>query len=376
MRLLFIIDCFGSGGAQRQMVNLALGLKKRGHVIEFFIYHPEFNHFKDLVLNNGITIHEFYKRHRISIKLFRALRSIIKKGNYDLVLSFLDAPNFYAEITTLGLNIPIIVSERSVYPRKLTIPKWLMEQFHRLSDHIVVNSFFQKEMMIKVFPWMAHRVSVIYNGVDTEIFKPVLTQKKGDVLNLIAISSVSRNKNAINLIKAIYFCKTNYKFRLKIKWVGSISDIKYYEVANKLIAELGLQEAWEWLGERKNIAELINDADALIHPSLYEGLPNVICEAFACGKPVLASNVCEIPRLVEDGQRGFLFNPYDATDIAKVIYKFNNLDDNTIRKISHNAREFAIKSLSIEKVLHDFEDLILDVLIYSNKKKYFKTNRT
>jgi glycosyltransferase involved in cell wall biosynthesis len=371
MRLLFIIDCFGSGGAQRQMVSLAVGLKNRGHDIEFFIYHPELSHFRDFVLNNGIKINEFYKKHRISIKLFGALRSIIKNGNYDLVLSFLDAPNFYAEITSLGLNIPIIVSERSVYPRKLTIPKWLMEQFHRLSDHIVVNSFFQKEMMIKVFSWMANRISVIYNGVDTEIFKPVLTKKKGDILNLIAISSVSRNKNVINLIKAIYFCKKNYKFRLKIKWVGRISDNKYYEVVNKLIAELGLQEAWDWLGERNDIAELINAADALIHPSFYEGLPNVICEAFACGKPVLASNVCEIPKLVEDGQRGFLFNPYDATDIAKVIYKFNNLDDNTIRKISHNAREFAIKSLSIEKVLHDFEDLILNVLIYSNKKKYF-----
>jgi len=375
MRLLFIIDCFGSGGAQRQMVNLAVGLKNRGHDIEFFIYHPEFSHFKDIVLNNGIKIHEFYKTHRISIKLFGALRSIIKKGNYDLVLSFLDAPNFYAEISSLGLNVPIIVSERSVYPRKLTILKWLLEQFHRLSDHIVVNSFYQKEMMIKVFPWMANRVSVIYNGIDTEVFKPDLTQKKGDVLNLIAISSISRNKNVINLIKAIDYCRKNYKFRLKIKWVGRISDDKYYEVANNLIAELGLQDAWEWLGERKDIAELINAADALIHPSFYEGLPNVICEALACGKPVLASNICEIPRLVEDGQRGFIFNPYDVTDIAKVIYKFNNLDDNTIRVISHNAREFAIKRLSIEKFSYDFENLILNVIGYSNNKIYFYTNK-
>jgi glycosyltransferase involved in cell wall biosynthesis len=364
MRLLFIIDCLGSGGAQRQMVNLAVGLKNRGHDIEFFIYHPEFSHFKDIVLNNGIKIHEFYKTHRISIKLFGALRSIIKKGNYDLVLSFLDAPNFYAEISSLGLNVPIIVSERSVYPRKLTILKWLLEQFHRLSDHIVVNSFYQKEMMIKVFPWMANRVSVIYNGIDTEVFKPDLTQKKGDVLNLIAISSISRNKNVINLIKAIDYCRKNYKFRFKIKWVGRISDDKYYEVANNLIAELGLQDAWEWLGERKDIAELINAADALIHTSFYEGLPNVICEALACGKPVLAGNICEIPRLVEDGQRGFIFNPYDVTDIAKVIYKFNNLDDDTIRVISHNAREFAIKRLSIEKFLYDFENLILNVIGY------------
>ena len=375
MRLLFIIDCLGSGGAQRQMVNLAVGLKNRGHDIEFFIYHPEFSHFKDIVLNNGIKIHEFYKTHRISIKLFGALRSIIKKGNYDLVLSFLDAPNFYAEISSLGLNVPIIVSERSVYPRKLTILKWLLEQFHRLSDHIVVNSFYQKEMIIKIFPWMANRVSVIYNGIDTEVFKPDLTQKKGDVLNLIAISSISRNKNVINLIKAIDYCRKNYKFRLKIKWVGRISDDKYYEVANNLIAELGLQDAWEWLGERKDIAELINAADALIHPSFYESLPNVICEALACGKPVLASNVCEIPRLVEDGQRGFIFNPYDVTDIAKVIYKFNNLDDNTIRVISHNAREFAIKRLSIEKFSYDFENLILNVIGYSNNKIYFYTNK-
>jgi hypothetical protein len=44
MKVLLVIDGFGSGGAQRQMVNLAAGLTRRGHTAEFAIYHPEMRH--------------------------------------------------------------------------------------------------------------------------------------------------------------------------------------------------------------------------------------------------------------------------------------------------------------------------------------------
>ena len=58
--------------------------------------------------------------------------------------------------------------------------------------------------------------------------------------------------------------------------------------------------------EKKDVSSYYKSYDYLIHPSIYEGLPNVICEALLDGMPVLASNVCDNGLLVREGERGFL----------------------------------------------------------------------
>lgn len=55
---------------------------------------------------------------------------------------------------------------------------------------------------------------------------------------------------------------------------------------------------------------------------LYEGFPNVVCEAMSCGLPVLCSNVCDNPNIVENGVNGYLFDPNNEIDIADTIEKF------------------------------------------------------
>jgi glycosyltransferase involved in cell wall biosynthesis len=48
---------------------------------------------------------------------------------------------------------------------------------------------------------------------------------------------------------------------------------------------------WRWLGEREDIREILRSHHALVHPSLYAGLPNAVCEALASGRPALVSDV-------------------------------------------------------------------------------------
>lgn len=62
-------------------------------------------------------------------------------------------------------------------------------------------------------------------------------------------------------------------------------------------------------------------ADISCIPSLYEGYPNVVAEAMSCGLPILCSNVCENPYIVEEGVNGFLFNPESPENIATAINK-------------------------------------------------------
>src|ERR1041385_6743395 len=101
MRLLFVIDSLGSGGAQRQVVTLAEGLSHRGHSIEFFTYLSR-DFFRTRLEKAGILIHDHRKRSRFSPDVIFALRNIFRRRAYDLVLSFLEVPNFYCELARCG----------------------------------------------------------------------------------------------------------------------------------------------------------------------------------------------------------------------------------------------------------------------------------
>src|SRR4051794_21257220 len=96
MRILLVIDHLGSGGAQRQIASLALGLSARGHSIEVFAYYPD-NFFKELLLAENIRIHFQPKRSRFDLRVFFGLARQMRRGQYDAVLAYLDTPIFYAE---------------------------------------------------------------------------------------------------------------------------------------------------------------------------------------------------------------------------------------------------------------------------------------
>ena len=114
-RILCLIDSLGSGGAQRQMVNLAIALKKKGYDVSFLTYYPS-SYFQTYLDSNGIPIVQldcssFFKR-------LINCRRIIRRGKYDVVISFLEIPSLINEISGLPCHKwKIIVGERSAAPR-------------------------------------------------------------------------------------------------------------------------------------------------------------------------------------------------------------------------------------------------------------------
>jgi len=172
MKILCVIDHLGSGGAQRQMVLLARGLQRRGHCTEFAVYHPEFRAMRPPLEQAGVPVHEHSKAHRYSPGFVLALRRHMANMDCDVVLSFLGPSCLYAEVAALGLSTAVVVSERSAYSNgALSWRNWLLQQAHRLADHIVVNSHHQCRRMVRRFPWMESKTSTIVNGVGERFFE-------------------------------------------------------------------------------------------------------------------------------------------------------------------------------------------------------------
>jgi len=363
MRILCIIDSFGSGGAQKQMVTLARGLKRRGHDIHFFIYFPQFTFFRKEVEEFAIPIHEFNKGRGFSLKLIRRLIGLIRNNRYDIVISFLDNPNIYAELSCLSLSgTKLIVSERSSHlAEKGFIIALIKRNLHRLSSHIVTNSSNHREWLEKRFSWLKRKVTTIYNGLDVGLYQglpnPLLEKKD---LKLIAVGRIGIEKNVTGLIRALQIIQHDYGWVPSVSWVGhrGAASQKYCQQVDELLDSLPeVKKNWKWLGERLDVPILLEEHHALIHPSFFEGLPNAICEALAAGRPVLASNVCDNGILVTHGERGFLFDPKSPESIANAISRLLALKGDEWVRISKASRQYAETSLSIDRLVTEYEYL-------------------
>lgn len=368
MRLLFVIDSLGSGGAQRQMVTLARALHQLGHHVEFFVYHAE-NFFSEELADSGIPVHLHAKRYRFSLGPVLALRAVLRARSFDIVLAFLDTPSLYAELASLGITgTRIVVSERSMFlPGKMSLRRRALQQMHRFADAITVNSHHQRDRMNARYPWMRQRTHTIYNGYDLNEFRPrPIERTLGHGLRLLVVASISSKKNSLNLAKALKICLDRYGLTVGVDWIGrhdTSGDSRLaFEKTSAYLLSAGIACQWRWLGERRDIPEQLSTFDALVHPSFFEGLSNAICEALCCGRPVLAGRVCDHAHLVQHGIRGLLFDPTSPESIAECICEFDRLNVSTRARMGEEARKFAEEHLSCQRYAKAYEHLFQELL--------------
>jgi len=369
LKFLFVIDNLSTGGAQRQMINLALGLTQRGYRVEIFCYMPGDLLARPLV-EAGIPIHWHFKRSRFSLDVILALWKLIGLGDFDLVLSFLSTPNFYALLTgrIFRLNrVPVIVSERSCdLPQGVGFWERFVRQFYRFANHIVANSHHQRITLTEKYPWLKKRLSTIYNGYDLETFIPAGAEPNNRPLRLLVIASVSPYKNGLCLIEALNILRQRDGLILYVDWIGQLvmmgERLQNLNDMNQTIDNYSLRHQWAWLYQRSDIVEQLHQHDVLVHPSYVEGLPNVVCEALACARPVIVSDTLDHAQLVQDGKSGFLFDHEDPIDLANKIKLFLNLPIAERREMGQNGRRFAESHLSKDRLTDDYERLFIAVL--------------
>ena len=363
MNILCVIDSLSSGGAQRQMVNLVRGFKSKGYDVEMLIYYPQLNFFRPEVEKAGVPIHDVIKKKGFSFTVVAKLLSLIKSNRFSVIISFLDGPNIYCELAkAISLSdINLIVSERGCC---ISSPSRIKRLPHLLANKVVANSFSHGKWL-ESSRFHKNKIQVIYNGyfIKNSFGK---TQRSTDGnFRFLVIGRIDEGKNGLRLIQALIEYHKKFDVLPKVSWIGAqptdTKSLKVRKQMDKLLLQNPLvQSNWEWLGECSDVQDQLSSCDALIHISLHEGLPNVVCEAFIAGKPVIASNVCEHPLLVEDGVRGFLCDHFSPTSISEIINRFVNLTSVERKQLGENARQYAEENLTAERMVSDYESLFLD----------------
>ena len=127
------------------------------------------------------------------------------------------------------------------------------------------------------------------------------------------------------------------------------------------VAELGLTECVAFLGRLEEAGPILLAADAVVLPSLWEGLPLVLLEALARGRPVVASAVGGVPDVIEDGVTGRLVPAGDAAALAEALAGFHGRPDAALR-LGREGEQRVREGFTWERVIEAFELVYDDVL--------------
>ncbi len=366
MKILIVIDSLGSGGAQKLAVNLAQGLAK-GHTVEIFLYHKEFNFFESQLSKSKIKIHTFNSRDGHKIKIINSLRIILHlrnlmKENFDAVLSLLHTPSIYSAIAGIGiLKNKLVVCELSSSNAPVNKIKKLLFYLASIASKMVVANSFNEASIISKKTCLKNKVKAIWNGYNLNSikFNDNYNNKSKDI---IVVGRIAYPKNGLNLLKGLKLFLEKNGSNVSIRWAGrKDNDSKSIRMQKDMMEYIQqnpiIKSNMIFLGEVKDVYELYKNAGALIHPSIYEGLPMVICEAMLIGCPIMASNIGDHP-LILDSNRGILFDPNSPESICEALEKFDFMDFNDKKQMISQARKFAEINFSINKMVKSFENIL------------------
>lgn len=185
----------------------------------------------------------------------------------------------------------------------------------RSARAIVANSPSLKDLSERADPFP---VLVIPNGVDTEYFCPRAVERGGgNPARLLFVGRFQGQKNLPWLIDRIAEIKAATEIPIVLDLVGDgpLRSILESQVAKRGLADIVRFHGWL---DRAELYRHYREASLVINPSLYEGMPNVLLEAMACGRPVLASRVPGNDAVVVDGVTGWLFQIGDSAEFTRL----------------------------------------------------------
>ena len=345
MKILFVTESLGSGGAERQLVGLAIMLKKRGFDVFVLTYYRK-DFYKSLLDDNNIP-NEVYdgalNRYLRFIKLTRRINTLAP----DITISFLPGSNVALGIAK-NLNFlksKLIVSERN-YTWNWTCRKKIYFSLYKNADAIITNSKAEADNIKNVFSHYATKVSCIQNFVEFEKFKPQM-HSSNETFKIITVARIIDYKNVKGLISAASVLKKD-GYAIEFDWYGNDYNDGYSASVKEMIQKENVLDVFKLKEPVKNIQDYYSKYDALCLPSFKEGYPNVVVEAMSCQLPVLCSNICENPVIVESGVNGLLFDPHNVNDIVSSIKKMYSFTEKQRKDMGIRNREKVMKNNSIE----------------------------
>ena len=315
----FVIDDLGHGGAQKQLVMLARALRPHVDVRVYVLSSIEKPHGPALRAA-AIPVTVLERRSGLDVARLRALTRALAADGVDIVHGFLDASSVYAYLSARRLRKPAVLSLQSDRFRLTGARGRVLGWMHRHSEAIVVNSMAGSDYLIERVGVARARVHVVRNIAEVhELVAPASPPMVGCVGRLVAIKRFDLAVSALPLVRS-----TVPGARLQL-----VGDGPLYHELHALCDRLHISDAVDFTGAVDDATAHIARMSCLVLPSAFEGLPNAVLEALACGVPVVACAVGDVASVVVDGSTGVVVT--DATPASLAAGIVRALSDAALR---------------------------------------------
>lgn len=362
MKVLCVTEDLGSGGAQRQLVTLALNLVDHGHEVTFLIY-VDNNFYSESVISKGINIVKVLNY--TPLKRILRIRKEIRDNNYDVIISFLIGPSFACAIAGFpSRNWKWCLSERGSAGLKYSFKTRVQRQFHRFADIITTNSHTNLNYILKSIPFLkVQKCRVIYNAIDLNIWMPNGQYNLNNSRRILIVAASHHwIKNGLGLLEALNRLTEDEKKRIIVHWYGELQKVDLINSSLKdeqiLLSKYNLQDVIRYFPATGDLNNKMRTADCVGLFSFDEGLPNALCEGMACGKPIVSSQVSDIPLFIEDNVNGFLCDARKVDSIVDSLRRFIYADVELLRNMGLRNRAKAVELFDKGKIVQEYLDLI------------------
>lgn len=374
IKIMYLIPTLASGGAERQLVELIDHLDR-----------DRFDPIVCLVYSEQVVPREISPRDCKLINLEKPLgkwgnlvllyrlRQVILSEKPAVIHSVLNLANLYARLGALLSGHSCVITSIRVRVKGFwkRFDKLVERVLWRGSRGIVVNSDQIKSEVVSELGVPAERVQIIYNGVDTYRFQPGLDRAKarqalgitfdGFLVGMVARYSLQKGYDC--LLDALVLLRGRQSLPpFKVLCVGAETVPETLADIRRFIHKHNLDDICEVREPHRRIEDVYTAIDILVLPSRHEGFPNVVLEAFACGKPVIVSEAANAVGIVSPGVNGWVFPTDDAKALAECLEQAISLPSEALDEMGKRGRATVVEKYSVKAMTRQIEAMYTSVL--------------
>ncbi|MCL2389926.1 MAG: glycosyltransferase family 4 protein [Endomicrobia bacterium] len=356
-KILHIFSSWTIGGAEKATLFLADSLQKSGET-QNFIAAPAGSFLFEQAVKKNLTVFPFKAKNSFGPFAILNLIRIIKKNNINIIHAHQGKLYWTALIARFFCPKIKVVFHR----RQDTRHSFFSRSHYKFADAVIAVSKAVAGGLVKYEQVAPEKIKVVYNGVNldkfsldidfSDIVKDYYLEWKTVVGTVGAIVDL-KGKGQIFLIEASKILRTDFP-NLCYLIVGAgngLEDLKQYA------KNIGVDDIVYFTGYQEQVQKYVSAMDIFCLLSWdTEGMPNVLIEAQALKKPVIATNVGGIPEAFLDNVTGIMIEPSNVAQTAKAIKELAS-DSDKAKHMGENGRKFVERKFTIKNMVSDVLDV-------------------
>jgi glycosyltransferase involved in cell wall biosynthesis len=367
-QISYLITDLSTGGTPLALLRLLSRIDRNHFVPSVICFYYSDNYVSNEIMDLDIPVVNLGMTHKGRIDGFLKLNKALQSTRPVILHSFLYHANITGRIFSRFKRIPINITSRRSTNIGGTWREKVMRLTARMNDRVIAVSEAVRIAEIDSSGISPDKVVTIYNGIDPSTYNTTPEEVRAKIRNsfgipedVLLLGSIGRLDPAkgynhlINTMKSLIL-KTS-SVNLLIVGEGELEEPLEEQVHhNELSKEI------KFAGLRNDIPEILSACDIIISSSLWEGLPNVVLEAMAAGKPVIATSVGGTPELVVNGETGLLVPPGNPEALENAILY---LSDNSELQVcmGQAGRERVLNHFTIDQMVNKTEQLYQELMI-------------